>query len=51
MNILVTGGGLRRLPCRPPFLERGHDICVYDNLVFGHRAAVPADRLVCVEAI
>jgi UDP-glucose-4-epimerase GalE len=47
MNILVTGGAgyvgsfaVRRL------LEAGHDVTVFDNLVYGHRAAVPADRLV-----
>jgi UDP-glucose-4-epimerase GalE len=28
------------------FLARGHDVWVYDNLSMGHRAAVPADRLV-----
>src|SRR5205823_3143687 len=27
-------------------LARGHDVRVYDSLVFGHRAAVPADRLI-----
>jgi UDP-glucose 4-epimerase len=26
-------------------LARGHDVWVYDNLSAGHRAAVPADRL------
>jgi UDP-glucose-4-epimerase GalE len=46
MRILVIGGAgyigshtLRLL------LARGHDAWVYDNLSTGHRAAVPADRL------
>ncbi|MBA4065322.1 MAG: UDP-glucose 4-epimerase GalE [Isosphaera sp.] len=47
MRILVTGGAgyigshtVKRL------LARGHDVTVFDNLSAGHRAAVPADRLV-----
>jgi UDP-glucose-4-epimerase GalE len=28
------------------FLSRGHDVWVYDNLSLGHRAAVPAERLI-----
>ena len=46
MRILVTGGAgyigshtLRLL------LARGHDAWAYDNLSTGHRASVPADRL------
>jgi UDP-glucose-4-epimerase GalE len=31
------------------FLARGHDVWVYDNLVFGHRAAVPAERLIVAD--
>lgn len=47
MRILVTGGAgyigshtVRRL------LTRGHDVTVYDSLVYGHKQAVPAERLV-----
>ncbi|MEO0531063.1 MAG: UDP-glucose 4-epimerase GalE [Planctomycetota bacterium] len=47
MKILVTGGAgyvgshaVRRL------IAGGHDVWVIDNLVYGHRAAAPADRLV-----
>jgi UDP-glucose-4-epimerase GalE len=47
MRILVTGGAgyigshtVKRL------LARGHDVTVFDNLSYGHRKAVPADRLV-----
>lgn len=47
MNILVTGGagyvGSHAVRC----LEaNGHQVWVYDNLVYGHRGAVKADRLV-----
>src|SRR5262249_23938376 len=31
------------------FLSRGHDVWVYDNLSMGHRAAVPADRLIVAD--
>jgi UDP-glucose-4-epimerase GalE len=47
MRILVTGGAgyigshtVRRL------LTRGHDVTVFDSLVYGHKQAVPAERLV-----
>lgn len=47
MNILVTGGagyvGSHAVKC---LTANGHDVWVYDNLVYGHKAAVPADRLV-----
>jgi UDP-glucose-4-epimerase GalE len=47
MRILVTGGaGYIGSHAVRLFLARGHDVCVYDNLGMGHRAAVPADRLV-----
>lgn len=47
MNILVTGGagyvGSHAVRC----LEaNGHQVWVYDNLVYGHRGAVKADRLI-----
>src|SRR5438105_15730036 len=46
MRILVTGGaGYIGSHAVKLFLKRGHDLWVYDNLSFGHRAAVPADRL------
>jgi UDP-glucose-4-epimerase GalE len=47
MRILVTGGaGYIGSHAVRLFLARGHDVWVYDSLIFGHRTAVPADRLV-----
>jgi UDP-glucose-4-epimerase GalE len=47
MRILVTGGaGYIGSHSVKLFLERGHDVWVYDNLSMGHRAAVPSDRLI-----
>jgi UDP-glucose-4-epimerase GalE len=47
MRILVTGGaGYIGSHAVRLFLSRGHDVVVYDNLSEGHRAAVPAGRLV-----
>src|SRR5438309_9893313 len=47
MRILVTGGaGYIGSHAVKLFLDKGHDVWVYDNLCFGHRAAVPAERLV-----
>jgi UDP-glucose-4-epimerase GalE len=47
MRILVTGGaGYIGSDAVRLFLARGHDVWVYDNLSEGHRAAVPADRLI-----
>jgi UDP-glucose 4-epimerase len=50
MKILVTGGaGYIGSHAVRMFLKRGHDVTVYDSLVFGHRAAVPAERLVVAD--
>ena len=50
MRILVTGGaGYIGSHAVRLFLARGHDVRVYDNLVFGHREAVPAERLVVAD--
>jgi UDP-glucose-4-epimerase GalE len=47
MRILVTGGaGYIGSHAVRLFRARGHDVWVYDNLSAGHRASVPADRLV-----
>jgi UDP-glucose-4-epimerase GalE len=47
MQILVTGGaGYIGSHAVRLFLERGHDVWVYDNLIYGHRAAVPAERFI-----
>jgi UDP-glucose 4-epimerase len=47
MRILVTGGaGYIGSHCIRLFLERGHDVWVYDNLCYGHKKAVPAERLI-----
>jgi UDP-glucose 4-epimerase len=47
MRILVTGGaGYIGSHAVKLFLSRGHDVWIFDNLVYGHRESVPADRLV-----
>jgi UDP-glucose 4-epimerase len=43
LNILVTGGaGYIGSICSEVLLDRGHRVIVLDNLVEGHRSAVPA---------
>src|SRR5688572_21723997 len=50
MRILVTGGaGYIGSHSVRLFLDRGHDVWVYDNLCFGHRRAVPEDRLIVAD--
>src|SRR5262249_21005302 len=50
MRILVTGGaGYIGSHSVRLFLARGHDVWVYDNLSMGHRAAVPAERLIAAD--
>jgi UDP-glucose-4-epimerase GalE len=50
MRILVTGGaGYIGSHAVRLFLARGHDVWVYDNLCYGHRAAVPAERLIVAD--
>lgn len=47
MRILVVGGaGYVGSHAVKLLVSRGHDVTVYDNLVYGHRDAVPAGRLV-----
>jgi UDP-glucose-4-epimerase GalE len=50
MRILITGGaGYIGSHAVRVFLSRGHDVTVYDNLSMGHRAAVPAERLIVAD--
>lgn len=50
MRLLVTGGaGYIGSHAVRLFLEHGHDVWVYDNLSFGHSAAVPSDRLIVAD--
>ncbi|HMO36774.1 MAG TPA: UDP-glucose 4-epimerase GalE [Gemmatales bacterium] len=50
MKILVTGGaGYIGSHAVKVFLEHGLDVWVYDNLSFGHAAAVPQERLIVAD--
>ncbi|MBX7102946.1 MAG: UDP-glucose 4-epimerase GalE [Gemmataceae bacterium] len=50
MRILVVGGaGYIGSHTTRQLAESGHDVWVYDNLSMGHRAAVPADRLIVAD--
>src|SRR5262249_58643126 len=50
MRLLVPGGpGYSGSHPVRLFLDHGHDVWVYDSLVFGHRQAVPAERLVVAD--
>jgi UDP-glucose 4-epimerase len=52
MNILVTGGaGYVGSHAVKLLRSEGHEVWVYDNLVFGHRAAVPPGRLIAADLI
>ena len=47
MNVLLTGGaGYVGSHAAKKLREAGHEVWVYDNLSYGHRGAVPADRLI-----
>jgi len=47
VNVLVTGGaGYIGSHAARQLAKAGHEVWVYDNLSLGHRAAVPAGRLI-----
>ncbi|MCX7667069.1 MAG: UDP-glucose 4-epimerase GalE [Gemmataceae bacterium] len=46
MQVLVTGGaGYIGSHTVKALRAKGHDVWIYDNLVYGHKQAVPQDRL------
>lgn len=48
MKVLVTGGaGYIGSVTTAALLEAGHEVTVFDNLVTGHRAALPASAAFC----
>lgn len=50
MRILVVGGaGYIGSHTVRLLIDRGHDVWIYDSLASGHRAAVPADRLIVAD--
>jgi UDP-glucose 4-epimerase len=50
MRILVVGGaGYIGSHAVRLFQNRGHEVWVYDSLVYGHRQAVPAERLIVAD--
>jgi UDP-glucose-4-epimerase GalE len=47
MRVLLTGGaGYVGSHAGRVLRQAGHEVWIYDNLSYGHRSAVPADRLV-----
>lgn len=47
MNILITGGaGYVGSACLRYLLSQGHNVIAYDNLVQGHKKAVPEGKLI-----